>query len=157
MMGEIKISGLSELAQRMQDIARKTRNQSARKAMNAGASALKEEIKHRVPILKETVPHRRKGTIKRNIRSKTKVQRNGQVKTRIWVKSLSGKKVSAFKQATGKSAALNPNDPFYWWFVEFGTSKMPAQPFMRPGFEAKKETTAKVIVQTLKEEIEKTR
>ncbi|WP_205352791.1 HK97-gp10 family putative phage morphogenesis protein, partial [Vibrio cholerae] len=116
----IKISGLSELAQRMQDIARKTRNQSARKAMNAGASALKEEIKHRVPILKETVPHRRKGTIKRNIRSKTKVQRNGQVKTRIWVKSLSGKKVSAFKQATGKSAALNPNDPFYWWFVEFG-------------------------------------
>ncbi|MBG5994642.1 hypothetical protein I5F02_19805, partial [Proteus mirabilis] len=56
MMGEIKISGLSELAQRMQDIARKTRNQSARKAMNAGASALKEEIKHRVPILKETVP-----------------------------------------------------------------------------------------------------
>ncbi|SUC18426.1 phage protein [Proteus mirabilis] len=77
-----------------------------------GASALKEEIKHRVPILKETVPHRRKGTIKRNIRSKTKVQRNGQVKTRIWVKSLSGKKVSAFKQATGKSAALNPNDPF---------------------------------------------
>lgn len=58
MMGEIKISGLSELAQRMQDIARKTRNQSARKAMNAGASALKEEIKHRVPILKETVPPR---------------------------------------------------------------------------------------------------
>ncbi|MFU9078111.1 hypothetical protein ACNART_17990, partial [Proteus sp. LHD240705] len=61
MMGEIKISGLSELAQRMQDIARKTRNQSARKAMNTGASVLKEEIKHRVPILKETVPHRRKG------------------------------------------------------------------------------------------------
>ncbi len=52
-MGEIKISGLSELAQRMQNIARKTRNQSARKAMNAGASALKQEIKHRVPILRK--------------------------------------------------------------------------------------------------------
>ncbi|HGN2540501.1 TPA: HK97-gp10 family putative phage morphogenesis protein, partial [Proteus mirabilis] len=46
---------------------------------------------------------------------------------------------------------------FYWWFVEFGTAKMPAQPFMRPSFEAKKEATAKVIVQTLKEDIEKAR
>ncbi len=157
MMGEIKISGLPEIQRKMQDVARKVRNRSARKSMNAGASTLKKEIKNRVPILKEEVPHRRKGTIKRNIRSKTKVRRNGQIKTRIWVKSLPGKKITAFKQATGKNAALNPNDPFYWWFVEFGTSKMPAQPFMRPGFEAKKETTAKVIVQTLKEEIEKTR
>ncbi|HIH5871648.1 TPA: HK97-gp10 family putative phage morphogenesis protein [Proteus mirabilis] len=157
MMGEIKISGLPEIQRKMQDVARKVRKRSARKAMNAGASTLKKEIKNRVPILKEEVPHRRKGTIKRNIRSKTKVRRNGQIKTRIWVKSLPGKKITAFKQATGKNAALNPNDPFYWWFVEFGTSKMPAQPFMRPGFEAKKETTAKVIVQTLKEEIEKTR
>ncbi|SUC18427.1 phage protein [Proteus mirabilis] len=40
-MGKIKISGLSELAQRMQDIARKTRNQSARKAMNAGGFGVK--------------------------------------------------------------------------------------------------------------------
>ena len=157
MMGEIKISGLPEIQRKMQDVARKVKNRSARKAMNAGASTLKKEIKSRVPILKEDVPHRRKGTIKRNIRSKTKVRRNGQTKTRIWVKSLPGKKITAFKQATGKNAALNPNDPFYWGFVEFGTSKMPAQPFMRPGFEAKKETTAKVIVQTLKEEIEKTR
>lgn len=157
MMGEIKISGLSELSQRLRTLENNVGKRIARKAMNAGASTLKQEIKHRVPILKETVPHRRKGTIKRNIRSKTKVQHNGQVKTRIWVKSLSGKKVSAFKQATGKSAALNPNDPFYWWFVEFGTTKMPAQPFMRPSFEAKKEATVKVIVQTLKKDIEKTR
>ncbi|HEI9807231.1 TPA: HK97 gp10 family phage protein [Proteus mirabilis] len=157
MMGEIKISGLAELSQYLKALEKNVGKRIARKAMNAGAMELKQEIKHRVPILKETVPHRRKGTIKRNIHSKTKVQRNGQVKTRIWVKSLSGKKVSAFKQATGKSAALNPNDPFYWWFVEFGTAKMSAQPFMRSSFEAKKEATAKVIVQTLKEDIEKAR
>ena len=157
MMGDIKISGLAELSQCLKALEKNVGKRIARKAMNAGAMELKQEIKHRVPILKEKVPHRRKGTLKRNIRSKTKVLRNGQVKTRSWVKSLSGKKVSAFKQATGKNAALNPNDPFYWWFVEFGTAKMPAQPFMRPSFEAKKEATAKVIVQTLKEDIEKAR
>ncbi len=102
-MGEIKISGLPEIQRKMQDVARKVRNRSARKAMNAGASTLKKEIKNRVPILKEEVPHRRKGTIKRNIRSKTKVRRNGQIKTRIWVKSLPGKKSLHSNKRQGKT------------------------------------------------------
>uniref|UniRef100_UPI0034D6A130 HK97 gp10 family phage protein n=3 Tax=Morganellaceae TaxID=1903414 RepID=UPI0034D6A130 len=70
MMGEIKISGLSELSQRLRTLENNVGKRIARKAMNAGAMELKREIKHRVPILKETVPHRRKGTLKRNIRSK---------------------------------------------------------------------------------------
>lgn len=154
-MGSVRISGLSELSQQMRELGGKVSGRIARRAMNNGAGVLKTEIKQRVPVLEKTTPRRRRGTVKRNIRSKTKIQRNGQVRTRIWVKSLPDKKVKAFKQATGKSAALNPDDPFYWWFVEFGTSKMAAKPFMRPGFEAKKEAAAEAVVRTLKEETEK--
>lgn len=37
----------------------------------------------------------------------------------------------------GKSYALR-GDAYYWWFVEFGTEKMAAQPFLRPAFESGK-------------------
>lgn len=34
---------------------------------------------------------------------------------------------------TGKKASMNPGgDTYYWRFLEFGTSHMAAQPFMRP-------------------------
>ncbi|WP_405468601.1 HK97-gp10 family putative phage morphogenesis protein [Morganella morganii] len=154
-MGSVIITGLSELSRKMQDLERKVSGRIARRAMNNGAGVLKKEVRQRVPVLGKSTDRRKRGTVKRNIRSKTKIQRNGQVITRIWVKSLPDKKVKAFKQTTGKKAALNPDDPFYWWFVEFGTSKMAARPFMRPGFEAKKEAAAEVVVRTLKEETEK--
>ncbi len=33
----------------------------------------------------------------------------------------------------------NPSSsPGYWWWVEFGTSRFPARPFLRPAFEAQK-------------------
>lgn len=37
----------------------------------------------------------------------------------------------------GKSFALR-GDAYYWWFVEFGTEKMTAHPFLRPAFESGK-------------------
>jgi len=35
--------------------------------------------------------------------------------------------------------SLTGNDAWYWFFVEFGTSKQPAQSFMRRAFESQKE------------------
>lgn len=71
----------------------------------------------------------------------------------ITVKKLSTKRIEAFKTKHGKSGAKNPNDPFYWRFVEFGTSKMPAKPFLRPAFEQSKHQAAKAIIHTLRTEI----
>jgi len=38
----------------------------------------------------------------------------------------------------GKRYRKRDVDAYYWRFVEFGTAKMAARPFMRPAFEAKK-------------------
>ncbi len=40
-------------------------------------------------------------------------------------------------------------DAYYWYLVEFGTSKMSARPFMRPAFEAKKDDAVAAIAQSI--------
>lgn len=51
------------------------------------------------------------------------------------------------------------NDGFYGHMIEFGTSKMTAQPFMRPAFESQDnqsiEATKKYIAERIDKEIEK--
>jgi len=40
-------------------------------------------------------------------------------------------------------------DAFYWRFIEFGTSKMPARPFMRPAFEKLKGACVDLIAKRI--------
>lgn len=149
----VKIDGLNKLGKAMQDLGRKTSNRIAVKAMRQGGAIVRETARAKAPILKEKVPHRKAGTLKKAIRSRTKIKRNGKTETIIWVKGLSKKQIGAFKDKSGKSGRANPNDPYYWRFVEFGTSKMAAKPFMLPAFEHSKQRAAQAIINTLRDEI----
>ena len=82
------------------------------------------------------------GTLKKAIRvSRSKINKGqrGLYEVIIRVKPLKVKQIKKFKAETGKMGALNPNDPYYWWWVEFGTSKMAARPFLRPAFNTTKD------------------
>jgi HK97 gp10 family phage protein len=50
--------------------------------------------------------------------------------------------------------AKRKGDPFYGLFQEFGTSKQPAQPFMRPAFEATKDQALAAMQARLKRRID---
>lgn len=52
-------------------------------------------------------------------------------------------------------AVKDVDDPWYWRFTEFGTSKQAARPFMRPAFEESRERVLEVVSQKLKEGIER--
>lgn len=57
---------------------------------------------------------------------------------------------------TGKSASANPGgDTFYWRFVEFGTERTAAKPFLRPAMEASIAPATEVFIQTYWKEIDK--
>ena len=55
----------------------------------------------------------------------------------IRVKKPKGKKTKAIKSRGKKKRSTKAvyDAPYYWWFVEFGTSKHPAAPFMRPAWD----------------------
>jgi HK97 gp10 family phage protein len=46
-------------------------------------------------------------------------------------------------------------DAFYWFWIEFGTSKLPAKSFIRPAFDTKKEAAAEEIKRALAEGVKR--
>ena len=91
---------------------------------------------------------RKPGTIKRAIRaSRSKINKGqrGLYEMIVRVKPLKQKIRNRFKQTTGRAGKDNPNDPYYWWWVEFGTSKMPAKPFLRPAFSQTKQEQLEIM------------
>lgn len=68
-----------------------------------------------------------------------------------------GLKISNIKNKEGVKYVLVGVDKsdnskiYYGKFLEFGTSKMPAKPFMQPAYEKNKDNIQKTIAETLKE------
>lgn len=46
------------------------------------------------------------------------------------------------------------SSPGWWWWLEFGTARMPARPFLRPAFEAVKGQAAQATIAAMRREID---
>ena len=99
-------------------------------AIRAGAKVIADEVKKNTPTdtgnLKKSI-----GIIKRRSKDKTKVR------------------FSVTPRKGGK------NDGFYGHMIEFGTSKMAAQPFMRPAFESQDNQSIEAAKEYLAKRIDK--
>lgn len=149
-----KITGLNQALRKMDKMKKSVApaaRPAIRKALNVGAKELEKAIKPTVPVIKQSTNFRQKGTIKNNIRHKTKVAKNG----------LSGYTVISVKRAKGKRMARvgenthDRTDPFYWWMVEYGTEKMEGRYFMKRAAESNKNKVLKVTREKFIEEIQK--
>ncbi|HSX49937.1 MAG TPA: HK97-gp10 family putative phage morphogenesis protein [Cellvibrio sp.] len=135
MAEQVGIRGLEELKKTLNALPQVIGEKVIRSALTAAAKPIREEAKAKAPVLKDPDPRRKPGTIQKNI--VTRKSKQDKYGVYVGVKALKAKQIKAFKKKHGK-AANNPDDPFYWIFSEFGTSKMPAAPFLRPAFESKK-------------------
>lgn len=160
MADEIEIKGLRELRAAMLELPKKLDRRILTAALMSGAVLIRDEARIRAPILKDPDPRRRAGTVQKAIRAQSGRPNPGMTATVIVrVKPLTGKQIARFKTKQRKkgkriAGSDNPNDPYYWRFLEFGTSKHPARAFLRPAFETKKEAAAQAIKPALAERIE---
>lgn len=142
-MAELQnIAGLRELQQALKELPQNIAKNVLRGAVNAGASVIKKEAASRAPVYTGSVTagHPPPGTLRRAVYQKSIRELSNNVKQTAFVGVRKGKQF----QKQGKKGNLS-QDAFYARFVEFGTSKMPAQPFIRPAFEAKKNDAVEAI------------
>ena len=102
-------------------------------AVRAGANVIRDEARRKVPI--------KTGTLKKSIVSIQRKAQNGLI---------------TFSVTPSKGGK---NSGWYAHFVEFGTSKMSAKPFMRPAFEQSNneslEASKKYIAERIPKELAK--
>lgn len=136
----IKVKGLDQLLKNMQQLPRELVSKNGglvRSALFKSTKLIRDEARLRAP--KDT------GNLSRNViavRDRNPQQAGASERYQITVrkKRLTKKaKANAARKANGKIDYRAAGDAFYWRFVEFGTAKMAATPFLRPGFESRKE------------------
>jgi len=104
----VEISGLKEFKKMADKIAPRRARALARSAVHAVAGEVRNEMRRRAP--------KDEGTLRKAIHSKRR--RGSPVEA-----------VSDVRISHGRGAK---HDAWYWHMIEFGTTKAPAQPFIRP-------------------------
>lgn len=179
MIESVQIAGLAELADALKELPDRIARNALRGAVGAGARVIRDEAKLRAPLYTGPVSegHPPPGTLKRSIVQKQIAELSSLTKQVYYVTVRKGKKY----QKQGKKGNLS-QDAYYASWVEFGhwinttgkalggTGKMsqraaavaaghnkfmPAHPFLRPAYEAKKMEAVEAIKTYLDERIQR--
>jgi HK97 gp10 family phage protein len=137
MAEDIQIQGLSELLRAMKELPKAIETKCLRIGVAAGAQVIRKAAQDLVV--------RKTGLIAKAIRIgfNRKESTPGKVVYHIFVSRKVKDKVNKVTR-----------DAFYWRFIEFGTIKMAAKPFMRPAFDTTNKEAISVIKGKLTERIE---
>lgn len=149
-------SGFSELEDNLKLLGEQMRERGTKYMMSRAAVPMRDEARRRAPVLAAPDSRRRAGTIQRAIQIWRHRKSPYAATYYVGVRGLSKKAVRMFKQLVSKKSSNNPNDPYYWRFVELGTSKMAARPFLRASFEAKKSESVKAALEAGRDFVRRT-
>lgn len=119
----VEVVGLKELDRALTELAWSGARRALRKGMRKGANVVRDEIRAKARV--------RTGNLKRNIRTRERSEEGGDMRFAV--------------EVTRKA--------FYGRFLEYGTSKMEAKPFMRPAAEEKTEAAVTAMRDALGEAI----
>ena len=155
MAGEvIRISGLEDAQRALAELPRKLRFGAVRKALRASGRVIQTEARARAPVLQTATKYRIRGLVRRSIavRASRLARRRGDVGVYVTVRRLTGKQIAA-GEAAGFGAGRNPRDPFYFRFLELGTRRMAARPFIGPALQSKGEEATRAFSDELRRAI----
>ena len=124
------IIGLDELIANMRAFPEKLENKVIKKAVRSGAVIVRD--KARGYVATDT------GNLKKSITIISEKAKPGTIK---------------FSIKPIKRKAKSARDPFYGKFVELGTSKMPARPYMRPAYDEAGDDVIERVIDTINKNI----
>lgn len=150
----VKLEGVEDLKRALAEASTHIRTKAVRGALREAGKVIQSAARAAAPILAVPTKTRKPGTIQRNIvvRPSKMARKEGMEGVYVSVRGIRG---NARTKRLGKAGATNPNDPYYWRFLEMGTRKMAAKPFMRPAAENKGAQAVEKFMQTVVPQIEK--
>lgn len=115
----VRLEGVDELKRALAGAGDKIRKNAVRGSLRQAAKVIVTQARANAPVLAAPRKGRASGTIKKNIvaRNSKFARRDKNEGVYVSVRPLRG----ARTKKLGRASADNPNDPYYWWFVEFGT------------------------------------
>jgi HK97 gp10 family phage protein len=150
----VKLVGLDELKRALSEASVTIRTKAVRGALREAGKVIQVAARAAAPVLAVPTRRRTPGTVKKNIvvRASKFARQAGDEGVYINVRGIRGR---ARVKRLGKAGASNPNDPYYWRFVEMGTRKMAAHPFLRPAASNKGQEAINKFMQSVVPQIEK--
>ena len=133
----LNVQELAALTDRLHDIEAKIAKRTLRTAARKGMAIVRDEVKANAP--EDTSPDADNIKTKAHIALQTSFRR-GVLFIRVGVRG-------GVKQ--------NPDTPYYWRMVEFGTQHIAAKPFMQPALENNAEAVIDRIAEELRRELDK--
>lgn len=149
MAGEVRITGIEDAIATLKGLPDKLRKRALRNALAAGARIVRDAARRAAPVINPQDSavlkgYRKPGTVRQalSIRTSKEARRAGNVGVFVNVRPAPGAKFTRISgrgkasqyvlKKVSQRGAKSPNDPYYWRFLEFGTKRARAFPFLRP-------------------------
>lgn len=133
----LNVQELAALTDRLRDIEAKIAKKALRTAARKGMAIVRDQVKANAP--EDTSDEADNIKTKAFIALQTSYRR-GVLSVRVGVRG---------------GAKQNPDTPYYWRMVEFGTKHISAKPFMQPALESNAEAVIDRIAEELRRELDK--
>lgn len=136
----LSLDGEKKLRRKLERLPAKVQTVIERKGLRAASSPMVKEMKRRVPVDEKVL----KRSIGRRFRTRRGVP--------MVIIGPRRNRRTVITTEDGATVVRWPTK--YAHLIEFGTRHSPAQPFMRPAFEATKSQAIKLLADKIREEIE---
>lgn len=115
----VALLGVEEVEAALKNAAKQIRTKAVRGALRDAGRVIQKVARANAPVIKAATPTRKPGTVRNAIvvRASKFARRSRDEGVYVSVRPLRGSR----QKRLGRAGASNPNDPFYWWFLEFGT------------------------------------
>lgn len=143
----VEVKGLKELQSALLELPRKLDRPVLNSALRTGARPMAAAARSRAPMDTGAL---RAAIVVRAVRS-----REHSAEVHVGVTGARQVQKTDKKGRVRNVWKRTKNFLHYWLYHEFGTSKMPARPFLRPAFESNKAASAELIKTGLRDRIEK--
>ncbi|PVZ89981.1 hypothetical protein C9426_00955 [Serratia sp. S1B] len=145
-----RFTGNLQLSNKLKKLAKPSvARRIARKAGREGMKLVRDAAKLNAKSIDDPVTREK---IWKNITIQTAKSSSNEVKIRVGIRGGAAQNKYTDKTAL---AGLPGGITTYWRFIEFGTSEMPAQPFMRPAFANNIDAVSNKFAQVFNVELDK--